>query len=66
MTLDIDSPLSLGVCGSPLCFGRLATSEKKKDVLTVGVRLGVCFVEQFGVLSMEPKPGLKSPFAVGD
>ena len=40
---------------------RLATSEKKKDVLTVGVRGGAC-----GVLAMELLPGENSSFALGD
>jgi hypothetical protein len=45
--------------------GSPATSEKKNEVLTVGVR-GVLGIP-LGVLSMEPKPpGEKRPLAVGD
>lgn len=56
----------LGDTSAPL--GKLATSEKKNDVLTVGV-LGVrgAFRAPRGVLSIEPKPpGENKPFAVGD
>ena len=45
--------------------GSPATSEKKKEVLTLGV-LGVLGAP-LGVFRMEPKPpGEKSPFAEGD
>ena len=50
-----------GVCG---CFGKLATSEKKKDVLTVGVGVVCCL--GLGVFNIEPKPGENKPLAVGD
>lgn len=46
-------------------LGNPATSEKKNEVLTVGV-LGVLGAP-LGVFSMEPNPpGEKRPFAVGD
>lgn len=54
------------ITSAPL--GRLATSEKKKDVLTVGVR-GVrgAFRAPRGVFNIEPKPpGENKPLAVGD
>jgi hypothetical protein len=58
--LDADSSRAAGV--SPLV--KLATSEKKNDVLTVGVR-GVRGPP--GVFSNVPyPPGEKRPFAVGD
>lgn len=58
--VESDSSLAAGV--SPV--GKLATSEKKKDVLTVGV-LGVRGPP--GVFSSAPyPPGENSPFAVGD
>lgn len=45
--------------------GSPATSEKKNEVLTVGV-LGVLGIP-LGVFSIEPKPpGENRPFAVGD
>jgi hypothetical protein len=50
--------------GEPWAAGKLATSEKKNEVLTVGVR-GV--LDPAGVFMTEFRPpGLKRPFAVGD
>lgn len=72
MMLDIplDPPRFVSAPGfgdvSVLC-GKPATSEKKKEVLTVGV-LGVRGATR-GVLRTElkpPPPGEKRPFAVGD
>mmetsp|Transcript_12470 Transcript_12470/g.35710 ORF Transcript_12470/g.35710 Transcript_12470/m.35710 type:complete len:86 (-) Transcript_12470:1118-1375(-) len=57
-----ESPPGLGEVSLP---GNPATSEKKNDVLTVGV-LGVLGAP-LGVFNIEPKPpGEKRPFAVGD
>lgn len=55
--------------GNSVFRGKLATSEKKKEVLMVGVRGvrgAVCAPP--GVFNAEPKPppGEKNPFAVGD
>ena len=57
-----DSPPGLGEASLP---GNPATSEKKNDVLTLGV-LGVLGAPR-GVFNIEPRPpGEKRPFAVGD
>lgn len=62
---DLASPPDLGDDDiSPR--GRAAASEKKKDVLTDGVR-GVRGKPALGVFSMDPKPpGEKRPFELGE
>jgi hypothetical protein len=70
MEIMLDTPLLaaslLGEANSPF-RGKEATSEKKKEVLMVGV-LGVLGSPPRGVFKTDPKPppGEKSPLEDGD